>query len=1005
MSNTIKILHLSDLHANIKEKDEIRRRIKTLLNDVESECRGTDVVVFTGDVAFSGQSEEYELAKELLFEPIISRFHVSRQSILVVPGNHDVDRGIIDPYSETGLHAEINNTGKASDYLANNPTCLDRMQGYYSFIQEYFKLDRQVFYSKILTIRGVNIGFACLNSSWRCSSDQDEGMLFIFDWQVNSALEKLEGCALKIALLHHPFSHYHRTESDYTIKDIKRSFEIALSGHIHLPESLAEISPNHDCVILASPAINSTFNNIGYNIYEIDFDNRIVLAKYRKYTRGRNKFVPDVFYADNGEMTFNLPTRNLALYYNAVVCQRITTAKSELEESIQRQLRRFQEIDNPILVSPYIKRIIWRNGRLIESVFKGNILDIAQSNCIISGPEQSGKSIFLQSLAASYNSDALEKQKKAFALYLDLSKKLYEKAELLELINRKLQSLNLQDSYDAIVLCFDHLVERDEAQYGIINTVVKDIPNCKVLMAVTNTILLDSIGANSLFDDYQYYEIAYWGPSRIHEFTKQFCLDRNIDANIAYSFIVNSLRDSDLQASPVIITLYLFAFLIQGSELTSLSFLQVLEKIEEHRLRTNDVRPQNSFYFRRQILMRLAVMCKSEGCLSLEKGNVEKFISDYFNIKGLDVDVAIYLNDLHESGFLYISNDAVEFKQYVFYDYYLALAMKEGIQDPIEIIGKVDSYVDSSDSVALYCGLKREYIQAPTTLFKHIALHFQDAKDITLKDLDDYISDLLVPMDKSKSSDEIISKALQDKIDYEKLDEDFQREKNSYQDRRRYIRYLENPASTIEELYNKLLVLKSFYNTFRNLEALELQYKEDFLDRILDFHIDCNMDLVKFFCELTEDSDVQTVIGYIMTLGGQRLLSTNIANQSLYRPILYCMENTNNDFKKLLLVCLFADLHLPGYTEYLREFAEHTTSKAGAEIVYLKIHELLVKHESEVIPGKLIAAFETAFRKRSELFNSKMSKGALQNMLNATLREAQIKHKLLRLSDKRLKSQ
>ncbi|MFC1942848.1 metallophosphoesterase [Chloroflexota bacterium] len=1005
MSNKIKILHLSDLHANIKERDEIRRRTKTLLNDVESQYKEIDVVVCTGDIAFSGQLEEYELAKELLFEQIINRFRVPKSNILIVPGNHDVNRAAINPHYEEGIRLDINNTRKASDYLANDPNCLDRMQCYYNFIKEYFNLDRQVFYSNTLTIRGINIGFACLNSSWRCSSDHDEGTLFLSDWQVNTALDKLEGCVMKVALLHHPFSYYHGTESDYTIKDIKRSFEIALSGHIHSPESLAEISPDHDCIILASPAIHSTFNNIGYNIYEIDFDNRIVLAKYRKYTRGRDKFIPDFTNADDGEMTFDLPTRNLALLYDAVVCQRITTVTSELEESIKRQLRRFQEIENPILVSPYIKRITWNNGRLIETVYKGHISDIAQNNCIISGPEQSGKSIFLQSLASTYNSNALEKQMKSFALHIDLGKQLYGKEGLKVLISQKLKDNNLENDYNAIVLCFDHLVERDQTQYEIINSVIQDIPNSKAIMSVTNTILLDSLGTNNLFKNYEYYEIAYWGPSRIHEFTKQFCVDRNIEASTAYSFIVNSLRDSDLQASPVIITLYLFAFLIQGSELTSLTFLQVLEKIEEYRLRTNDVRPQSSFYFKRQILMRLAVECKSKDCLALERTGVEKFISDYFDTKGLDVNVGIYLSDLHDSGFLYVSDDTVEFKQYVFYDYYLALAMKEGIQDPAEIIYKIASYIDSSDAVALYCGLNREYIQAPSTLFDHMKLHFKEAKDISLKDLDDFISDLLIPLDKSISSDSIVATALKEKIDYENLDKNFEHQKNSYQNSRKYTRYLENPTSNIEELYDKVLVLKSFYNTFRNLEALDLQHKEDFLDRILNYHIDCNMDLVKYFCDLTKDSNIQTVIGYIMTLGGQRLLSTNIANQSLYKPILHCMENTNNDFKKLLLVCLFADLHLPGYTEFLREFAEQTTSKAGAEIVYLKIHELLIRHESESIPAKLIAAFETAFRKRYELNKSKINKGALQNILHTTLKDAQIKHKLLNLSDKRLKSQ
>jgi predicted MPP superfamily phosphohydrolase len=97
----ITILHLSDVHCKQKEKETDptfsgvvkERMIHTIKEHMDINAAVPDVVVVTGDVAFSGK--EYDGAKEF-FESLRSILP-EKTSFLVVPGNHDVDRSEVDP--------------------------------------------------------------------------------------------------------------------------------------------------------------------------------------------------------------------------------------------------------------------------------------------------------------------------------------------------------------------------------------------------------------------------------------------------------------------------------------------------------------------------------------------------------------------------------------------------------------------------------------------------------------------------------------------------------------------------------------------------------------------------------------------------------------------------------------------------------------------------------------------------------------------------------------------
>jgi len=98
MSNIITWLHLSDLHFKSgKEAEQFNRKIvlDSLWIDIRKQIQKglkPDFIFFTGDVAFHGKKDEYDLAIEQFFEPLLKHTGLSKDRLFIVPGNHDIDR-------------------------------------------------------------------------------------------------------------------------------------------------------------------------------------------------------------------------------------------------------------------------------------------------------------------------------------------------------------------------------------------------------------------------------------------------------------------------------------------------------------------------------------------------------------------------------------------------------------------------------------------------------------------------------------------------------------------------------------------------------------------------------------------------------------------------------------------------------------------------------------------------------------------------------------------------
>ena len=122
-------VHLSDIHFG-QEKGP-----KVYVHDDIKECLIADAatlkaaagiermdgVIVTGDVAFSGKKSEYDSAAQWL-DRLTQEIGCEKTDVLVVPGNHDIDRDRITPLAELMLGRVVEGgTDELERFLANDP--------------------------------------------------------------------------------------------------------------------------------------------------------------------------------------------------------------------------------------------------------------------------------------------------------------------------------------------------------------------------------------------------------------------------------------------------------------------------------------------------------------------------------------------------------------------------------------------------------------------------------------------------------------------------------------------------------------------------------------------------------------------------------------------------------------------------------------------------------------------------------------------------------------------
>lgn len=323
-------LHLSDWHQKGKEfdrkvvRDELLDDIKSRM-EISPQLEKIDFIIFSGDVAFSGQKEEYETAIQEFFNPILEASGVDQDHLFIVPGNHDLNLKALKtlpselqkppkqndrPYLHSCLMDDQKRTKLFSPFRAFN----DFMDGYtnqensgYACIREW-------------AINGNKVAILGLNSAWMSGRKKkgkgktdDKGSLVVGEPQVHDILRRISEADIKIAVLHHPFDWLIDFDRDIIESRLMKKFNFILHGHQHKPSINVIKGSQGNYILIPAGACydrripeDPRYSN-SYNFVHLDFVSQKGTIFLRHWSEPRTEWTKDHDSCDDGKLEFDLP--------------------------------------------------------------------------------------------------------------------------------------------------------------------------------------------------------------------------------------------------------------------------------------------------------------------------------------------------------------------------------------------------------------------------------------------------------------------------------------------------------------------------------------------------------------------------------------------------------------------------------------------------------------------------------------------------------------------------
>lgn len=275
-SMKINILHFSDFHYQDEYAADCARIGKLMAEKTKD--TPLDMIIFSGDMV-QGVEESLLDAYNCLIKPIQEAHHLPMSQVLIVPGNHDVDKTVVQNNIEAlGQCTSEEKLGAFCSDPQLMQSSISRMVPFNSLCRDlYGWKDCNSFGScSTFELSGVSVGLVGLNSSWSCiDSAKDRGQLLYPVEEAEKLFNQVQHCDIVFASMHHYPGDFKFFVAQKMEEILQNGCNILFTGHYHRQQLNAMLSPKGCLLHNVAPATfvrNTSWSQYGYSILTIDTD-------------------------------------------------------------------------------------------------------------------------------------------------------------------------------------------------------------------------------------------------------------------------------------------------------------------------------------------------------------------------------------------------------------------------------------------------------------------------------------------------------------------------------------------------------------------------------------------------------------------------------------------------------------------------------------------------------------------------------------------------------------
>lgn len=251
-SRALTWVHLSDIHighgdaGHRANQAQILARLLDDAREMRTKLGAPDLVLVTGDIAYSGKQHQYgptkvrsdQTAAEWL-TTFCAAVGAGSGALAVVPGNHDVDRDAVSPGSRLhhdlfrgprgidALDTLLNSRKDAKDLLAK----LKAYDVFASALRSGPGAPQRPWWTREVSTRLGSVLLVGLNTALASLDDSDPGRLALGQRQLGDGLASATPERLTLVLMHHPPEDLQ--DGGQLLARLGNLPSVLLSGHVH----------------------------------------------------------------------------------------------------------------------------------------------------------------------------------------------------------------------------------------------------------------------------------------------------------------------------------------------------------------------------------------------------------------------------------------------------------------------------------------------------------------------------------------------------------------------------------------------------------------------------------------------------------------------------------------------------------------------------------------------------------------------------------------------------